>query len=33
MSSDYQLTQSDDGAIFDYEFQGSTMSIGLRQWF
>jgi len=33
MSSDYQLTQSDDGSIFDYEFQGSTMSIGLRQWF
>ncbi|MEK9698727.1 MAG: outer membrane beta-barrel protein [Candidatus Poseidoniales archaeon] len=33
MSSDYQLTQSDNGSIFDYEFQGSTMSIGLRQWF
>jgi outer membrane protein W len=33
MSSDYQLTQSDNGSIFDYEFQGSTMSIGFRQWF
>jgi len=33
MSSDYQLTQGDNGSIFDYEFQGSAMSIGLRQWF